>query len=270
MKITKILVYILFAVVAASCATPKSISYFQDLKTDKLSTQITPIEIRVKPMDKISIIVSCKEPQLSIIYNLPIVTNRLSANMAGYSAENGICGYTIDSDGYIDFPILGRMHIAGMTRTEIAQFIKNSLIRSNELKDPVVTVEFMNLNVSVLGEIARPGRYSITNDYISVLDAISMAGDLTINGERGTVKILRQDFVTGEQTTYLMDLCNAQSVFNSPAFYLQQGDIIYIEPNKMRARQSTVNGNNVFSVSFWISIASFLVTVTNLVVNANK
>lgn len=269
MKINRIFIYLLFAIVAVSCATPKNISYFQDLQTDELSSRITPVEIRVKPMDKISIIVNSKEPQLSIIYNLPVITNRMS-NVQGYSQENGICGYTIDGDGCIDFPILGKMHIAGMTRAEIAAYIKDSLIKSKELKDPVVTVEFMNLCVSVLGDIAHPGRYNITKDYISILDAISMAGDLTITGKRETIKVLRQDFITGEQTTYLMDLCNAQSVFSSPAFYLQQGDIIYVEPNDMKSRQSTVNGNNIFSVSFWISISSLLITVANLLVNASK
>ncbi|MCQ2116733.1 MAG: polysaccharide biosynthesis/export family protein [Bacteroidales bacterium] len=267
MKINRIFIYVLFAIVAVSCATPRNISYFQDLKTDKLSTQIIPVEIRVKPMDKISIIVSCKEPQLSVIYNLPVVTPRLSSYTE--NAQN-VSGYTIDRDGYIDFPILGRMHIAGMTRSEIAQYIKNSLIRSNELKDPIVSVEFLNLYISVLGEVSRPGRYGIEKDYISVLDAISMAGDLTINGQRGTIKVLRQNFVSGEQTTYIMDICNAQSVYSSPAFYLQQGDVIYVEPNDMRARQSTVNGNNVFSVAFWISIASFIISVTNLIVNSTK
>ena len=269
MKINRIFIYILFAIVAVSCATPKDIAYFQDLKTNQLSTQITPVEIRVKPMDKISIVVSCKEPQLSVIYNLPIVSTRLSTSSEQAQSQS-VSGYTIDKDGYIDFPILGRMHIAGMTRSEIAQYIKNSLIRSNELKDPIVSVEFLNLYISCLGEVAKPGRYNIEKDYISVLDAISMAGDLTINGQRGTVKVLRQNFISGEQTTYLMDLCSAQSVYSSPAFYLQQGDVIYVEPNEMRARQSTVNGNNVFSVAFWISIASFIVTVTNLIINSTK
>lgn len=269
MKINRIFVYLLLAVISVSCATPKEIAYFQDLTTNKMTTQITPVEIRVKPMDKISIIVSCKEPQLSIIYNLPIVVSRLSTQ-EGLAPSEGISGYTIDKDGYIDFPVLGKMHIAGMTRAEIAEYIKNSLIRSNELKDPVVTVEFRNLYVSLLGEVAHPGKYFIEKDYISVLDAISMAGDLTINGKRGTVKVLRQNFISGEQNTFIMDLCNAQSIYKSPAFYLQQGDVVYVEPNKMRARQSTVNGNNIFSVAFWISIASFIVTVTNLIVNSAK
>lgn len=270
MKINRVLIYILFAIFAVSCATPKNISYFQDLKTDKLATQITPVEIKVKPMDKISIVVSCKEPQLALIYNLPIVSTRLSPETVQMMTSQNISGYTIDEEGYIDFPILGKMHIAGMTRSEIAQHIKNSLIESNELKDPVVTVEFLNLYISLLGEVTKPGRYGIEKDYISVLDAISMAGDLTINGQRGTVKVLRQNFVSGEQTTYLMDLCSAQSVYSSPAFYLQQGDVVYVEPNEMRARQSTVNGNNIFSVAFWISVASFIVTVTNLIVNSTK
>ena len=151
-----------------------------------------------------------------------------------------------------------------MKREEIASYIKNELISKNLIKDPVVTVEFMNLAISVLGEVGKPGRYNIDRDKITLLDAISMAGDLTIYGKRDNVYVMRNE--GGKQTSYRVNLLSAQDVYSSPAYYLQQNDVIYVEPNSVRARQSTVNGNNVRSTSFWISLASLLTTITVLFV----
>ena len=151
-----------------------------------------------------------------------------------------------------------------MKREEIASYIKNELISKNLVKDPVVTVEFMNLAISVLGEVSKPGRYNIDRDKITLLDAISMAGDLTIYGKRDNVYVMRNE--GGKQTSYQVNLLSAQDVYSSPAYYLQQNDVIYVEPNSVRARQSTVNGNNVRSTSFWISLASLLTTITVLFV----
>ena len=122
----------------------------------------------------------------------------------------------------------------------------------------------MNLAISVLGEVGKPGRYNIDRDKITLLDAISMAGDLTIYGKRDNVYVMRNE--GGKQTSYQVNLLSAQDVYSSPAYYLQQNDVIYVEPNSVRARQSTVNGNNVRSTSFWISLASLLTTITVLFV----
>ena len=122
----------------------------------------------------------------------------------------------------------------------------------------------MNLTISVLGEVGKPGRYNIDRDKITLLEAISMAGDLTIYGKRDNVYVMRNE--GGKQTSYQVNLLSAQDVYSSPAYYLQQNDVIYVEPNSVRARQSTVNGNNVRSTSFWISLASLLTTITVLFV----
>ncbi len=252
-----------------SCATTKYISYFQDVQSAD-GGQIAaaaPSEIKIRPKDKISIVISSKDPKLADLFNLPIYSHRV-----GYTSEyvngnnntnNQISAYTVDSDGTIDFPVLGRIRIAGLSREEVADYVKSELVTKNLINDPVVTVEFMNLCVSVLGEVNKPGRFRIDRDYITILDAISMAGDLTIYGEREDIKVLRT--VNGQQKMYTVNLCSAEQVYASPVFYLQQDDVIYVEPNKMRARQSTVNGNNVRSASFWISIASFLASVASIV-----
>ena len=153
--------------------------------------------------------------------------------------------------------------MAGLTREEAEERIKEELLDCRQIKDPVVIIEFMNLGFSILGEVARPGRYKIDRDRFTVLDAISLAGDLTINGRRDNIMLVRHE-VTKDRT-YILNLMDAKSLYNSPAFYMEQGDIIYVTPNDKRIRESTVNGNNIRSTSFWISLASLLTSVALLV-----
>ena len=216
-----------------------------------------------------AIIVNTSNDQLTNLFNLPYISQRLGGVSQSVSSNysQAVSGYTIDEAGEIDFPVVGKIHVAGLTRPELAVRIKEELINRNLVKDPVVTVEFMNLTIAVMGEVNRPGRYAIEKDKLTLLDALSMAGDLTIFGNRENVKVLR--VVDGKQVSYKVDLCNAQSVFSSPVYYIQQDDLIYIEPNEMRARQSTVNGNNVRSTSFWISVASLAASVGTFLLRAS-
>jgi polysaccharide export outer membrane protein len=154
----------------------------------------------------------------------------------------------------------------GLTREQAADLVKERLVDSKQIKDPVVTVEFMNLGFSVLGEVVRPGRYAIDRDRFTVLDALSRAGDLTIDGQRENVTLLRNE--GGRDEVYQINLLNAQSLYSSPAFYVQQGDIIYVTPNERRQRESTINGNTIRSTSFWISLSSLATSVAVLVINS--
>ena len=251
-----------------SCSTPKEISYFQDLESVEGQRIGGAKGITVRPKDKISIIVNCKSPELTALFNLPYVTQRLGENSrstitSGYS-QGYISGYTVDDRGCIDFPVLGEVHVAGMTREEIASEIKRELREQGQATDAVVTVDFMNLYYQVLGEVARPGRYAIDKDALTILDAIGAAGDLTIYGRRDRVKVLRDE--GGRMRTYEVDLCSASDLIASPVYYVRQNDVIYVDPNDVRARQSTVNGNNVRSTSFWISLTSLAASVTNTIV----
>lgn len=253
----------------SSCGSSKQVVYFQDLKPGKSEVRLPEVQaITVQPEDKISIIVNSRDPQLTDLFNLPYVTRQLGQSLrTNYSTttNSGISGYTVDANGEIDFPVLGKIYVMGKKREEIASYIKNELIRENLVKDPVVTVEFMNLCISVLGEVNTPGRFSIDRDRLTVLDALSMAGDLTIYGNRNKVMVLRQE--DGVQRVYGIDLTSGEHVYTSPAYYLQQNDVVYVEPNAVKARQSTVNGNNVRSTSFWISLASLLTSVAILIFN---
>lgn len=266
MKLRNIIFALVALLMVSSCAAPKKISYFQDVKSDTDLPQIVAqYKIVIKPYDKISILVNSKDPMLTNLFNLPIVNKQLGQmSSMNYGNSYGLAGYTVDIDGNIDFPVLGVVHVGGMSRDEIAQHIKNELISRNLVNDPVVTVEYLNLSVSVLGEVNRPGKYNIEREKITIFDAISMAGDLTIHGLRDNVMVLRD--LDGVQKAYRIDLCSSESVMTSPVYYLQQNDIVYVEPNSMKARQSTVNGNTLRSSTFWMSLASLLTTIIVVIV----
>lgn len=250
----KILLMAMLALALASCNTSKKIVYFQDIQVNRPEAITEARDITVQPKDQISILVSSKDPQLAALFNLP----RVQYRVGGTDVQNNngdVAGYTLDTEGYIDFPVLGRIYVAGMTKSEIASYIKKRLMDENLINDPVVTVEFMNLYYSILGEVNSPGKYMITKDQITLLEALSMAGDLTIYGKRDAIFVVREE--DGQRVTHWVDL-RTQDLFQSPVYYLKQNDVIYVQPNKVRAGQSTINENSVKSVSLWISIASFL------------
>lgn len=258
------------AMMFCSCGTPKNISYFQDIKSDSIMAARAAKSITLMPGDQISIIVNARDPQITMLFNLPYYTKSFNSQQSLTSSSsintqsaNQMSAYTIDSQGDIDFPELGKIHVAGLTREGISKLIKNKLIASNMVKDPIVTVDYTNLGISVLGEVVRPGRYKIDRDQFTILDAISLAGDLTINGQREDVTVIRHN--ASEDLTYKLDLTNAHQLYSSPAYYLQQGDMIYVTPNDKKQRESTVNGNNLRSSSFWISLASLLTSVAVLI-----
>ena len=265
MKFCKILSLILMVLAAVSCSTPKEISYFQDLQPGVTELTITdPVEIKVRPKDKLSILVNAQDPKLTNMFNLPIVSQQIGQESTGSSGTiRGVSGYTVDSFGDINFPVLGKIRVEGMTREQIADYLTKQLKEQELIKDPVVTVEFMNLGVSVLGEVNKPGRISINRDNMTILDALSEAGDLTIFGKREKVLVLRQE--DGKQRVYGVNLCSAEHIYSSPVYYLQQNDVVYVIPNNTKSRQSTVNGNTVRSTSFWISLASLITSIAVLI-----
>ena len=263
MKFFKILSLTIMLFTAVSCGTPKEITYFQDLKPGQTQLAITdPVEIRVRPKDKLSILVNAPDPKLSNMFNLPIISQQVGQESA-YGTSRGISGYTVDSEGNISFPVLGKVRVDGMTREQIAEYLTTQLKEQELIKDPVVTVEFMNLFVSVMGEVNHAGRIKIDRDNFTILDALSEAGDLTIFGKRERVLVLRQE--NGKQHVYGVNLCDARQIYSSPVYYLQQNDVVYVEPNDTKSRQSTVNGNTVRSTSFYLSLASLLTSIIVLI-----
>ncbi len=272
MNFIKICIMAATAVLLWSCSSSKTIPYFQDLKPGESElTAASPLDVRIQPDDKLNILVSCQDQRLSTMFNLLVSTQQINSTNTSAkggksnSGNNRTTGYTVDSKGNIDFPVIGEMHVEGMTREGLAAYVKNELQSRDLIKDPVVTVEFMNTVVNVLGEVGSPGRYSIDRDRYTILDALSDAGDLTINGKRENVMVVRNE--NGTRRVYGINLCSAEQLYSSPAFYLQQNDVVYVEPNKTKALQSTINGTNLYNISFWMSLTSFITSFVILLTN---
>lgn len=254
---------VLIALVLGACNAQKDVIYLQDIAANSSQVINNQKLITVRPNDKISVVVSSRNPEMSAMFNLPQVSYRAGqSNLSSYNEK--LSGYTVDKNGEIEFPMLGKLKVEGLTRAEIADMVKGRLTSSGLLQDATVVVEFMNLHFSVLGEVKNPGQYVVDNDQITIFDALSKAGDMTVFGMRDSVYVIREQ--AGKRTTYALDLRSTKGTFDSPAYFLQQNDVVYVKPNAMRARQSTVNGNNVLSTSFWISLASLLTSVLVLIV----
>lgn len=196
--------------------------YFRDMAATGHADGPEPVDIKVKPGDKLTVVVKSRDSKQSFLFNLP-------SNPAD-SIGGGNALYTVDDGGAIDFPVAGSIQVGGMTRLQVANHIKSVLRERQLLDDAVVTVEYGNLSVAVMGEVARPGRYAVDRDRISLLDALSMAGDLTRRADRRKVAVVRMS--QGRTTTYYINLQSAAEAFASPAFYLQQGDVVYAAPRK--------------------------------------
>jgi polysaccharide export outer membrane protein len=262
--------YIIILVIAAmfqSCDTWRKVVYFQDFPNQSVE-DITPTAgIVIQPKDMLSIVVSSKNPELVLPFNLPVVSYQAGSEIfsgSGY-ANQRLLGYVVDNAGAIDFPILGKLPVAGLTRWQLAALIKGKLQDSGNgdalVKDPVVTVEFMNFRIHVAGEVNAPGTYQIEGDRVTILEALSRAKDLTIYGRRDNVAVIREK--DNATTVYRLDL-RSKNMFHSPAFYLQQNDYVYVEPNKVRVGQSTLNQNTFKSTGFWMSLSSLALTLVVL------
>lgn len=269
-KFWGIVSFMAIAMLFGACSAPQNLEYFQDLNNGTNMKPSVYSPITLTPGDQITVIVNARDPQVAAMFNLPYYTRRLGDNNMSQTAANsvsntsaGISGYTVDTNGQIDFPILGKVKVAGLKREEVASLLKEKMVASGQIKDPTVTVEFQNLGFSVMGEVTRPGRYKIDRDQFTILDAISLAGDLTINGRRENIALIRHT-ANGDES-YRIDLTNSQALYQSPAYYVQQGDVVYVAPNDKRKRESTVNGNNVLSAPFWISVASLLTSIAVLI-----
>ena len=252
------------ALLFTACSTPKNITYFQDLNDGQIEKLASYKGITLKPADMVSIVVNTKSTELTNILNLPLSTQILGApQTAALAQSHGTSGYTLDSEGNIDFPLVGKIHLGGLTREAAAAHVKQTLAEKNVATDAVVTLEFLNLQYSVMGEVNQAGSYDITRDKVSIIEALSQAGDLNLYGRRDSVFVYRQE--GGQQKTYALSLLNGKSLLSSPAYYIQQGDVIYVQPNNYRKRQSSANATEVTTASFWLSALSVLTTIAVLV-----
>ena len=245
------------AVFFTACTSTKKIIYLQDVVPLKQQEIEQKYEVIIHGDDLLAIMVNSRDPELALPFNMPMVSYQLGSNAGG---QQRVLGYLVDTNGNIDFPILGEIHVEGLTRMQLTELIKNKLIEGDLIKDPIVTVQFLNFKISVMGEVGRPGSLTISGDRITLLEALSMAGDLTIYGRRDRVGVIRDN--NGKRTILFHDLRSAD-IFNSPCYYLQQNDIVYVEPNKAKSGQSSINQNN--SIGVWVSVISLLTTIAVLI-----
>lgn len=244
----KSLLYLSLAIVAimgllSSCSVPQDIAYFQDFNPGKSIVVQNPVEIKFRADDEIQISVSSDRKEL--------------AEQFALSGSSGGSKYTIDSEGCIRFPMLGKIHVAGLNRQELQETIRDQIIEKGLIRDPIVTVDYSNLYVILLGAVGS-GRVQIDRDKFTILDAISSQGDLNINGLRTNVKVIRESY--GKKSVYEVNLCSAEDLYASPVYYLQQNDVIYVEMNKKEKRNATVMGNSAVQPSFWMGLATFIVS----------
>ena len=249
-----------------ACQSYKKVPYFQDVDVvNQAKQQERLYDARIMPKDLLTIVVSCTNPELAVPFNLTVASNAgMAVSSSSYvTAQPTLQTYLVDNDGDINFPVLGELKLGGLTKKEAEQLIIDRL-KPYIKETPIVTVRMVNYKISVIGEVTRPGTFTISNEKVNLLEALAMAGDMTVYGLRDNVKLIRED-ANGKQQIITLDLNKAETIL-SPYYWLQQNDIVYITPNKAKARNSDV-GN---STSLWFSATSILVSVVSLLVNILK
>ncbi len=242
--------------ILSSCASQRDITYLQGASDGYVQKIADSYEATIKPDDMLAIMVNSRDVELAQMFNLPMISYQGATNVTG---QNRVLGYLVDQDGNIDFPQLGEICVEGMTRSQLTKYIKRELISQGLVGDPVVTIQYQNYQVSVVGEVVKPGSFLITSDRVTIFDALSMAGDLTIYGKRDNVKVIREE--NGERSVAVVDL-RSGDILESPYYFLQQNDVVYVEPNRARAGQSDINTNR--SIGTYASILSVLLSLAAL------
>lgn len=258
MKKMKWVIWLLGVFLLVSCAAPERVLYFQDLDAGLQQEIAQSYEIKIRKDDLLGITVSARNAEMAIPFNLPATAYTMEATSSSGGAQ---LGYQVDVDGYIAFPQLGKIQVEGMTRKELAQYITNQLEQQKLLQDPVVTVTFQNFKVSVLGEVKTPRVINVKSDRITVLEALAEAGDLNIQAKRDRVAVIRE--AEGKRTVHYLDL-RSSNLLQSPYYYLQQNDVVYVEPNNAKTIQS--RSTQVTSVGTWVSVFSSIMSVATLIV----
>ena len=259
---TNILLLFVLPIIAFSCKTKSEVIYFKTVGTDNnteiSSEKIISYEPQIIPDDILSITVTATDPAAVAIFNLP-TSSFLTPGETQMNVTPSLQTYLVDAKGNIDFPVIGKIHVAGLTRGQLANLIKTKI--EAYVENPLVTIQVMNFKVVVLGEVNKPGTVKINNERISILDAIGEAGDLTIYGERTNVLIIRENNCKNEFARF--DLTQPD-IFTSPYYYLQKNDVIYIEPNKARQGNALYSSNKQYNVSVISTVISAVSVIASL------
>ncbi len=260
MKITKLIYLVMWALLLSGCTAIQRTAYIQDVQDNAAVNVAHESQIRIKPHDRLTVVVSSKDPELASPFNVMTSYNSLTNSPMGQttvSSSQGLQIRTVDAEGNLYMPIIGNVQCVGKTRTELADMIARRIIDGGYIADAAVNIQFADMKLFVMGEVAHPGQFDVTRDQVTILEALAMAGDMTIYGNRENVTVVRKE--NGQTKTYRVNLLDAQC-FASPAYYLQQGDVVYVQPKKQRAATGEINQNR----SFWISIASTFLSAASL------
>ena len=262
---SRFLIVMIAAVTLLSCTSSKdnTLAYFKNLG-DAPSGVLPNVQgnnpVRLQPDDELVISVTSAVPEATAVYNVPLSNPATKSSMLT-ATQPRVQTYLVDSQGFIMMPKLGRIAVGGKTTDEVRQYITEQVAK--EVKDPFVRVEIVNFGIDVLGEVRNPHRVITTQQCITVLDALAQCGDLTEFGQRDRVYVIRTE---GNQRTYhRLDLTNSE-IFSSPYFYLQQNDVVYVEPNQIRIDNSKYNQNNAFKLTVISTIVSSVSVIASLVI----
>lgn len=251
----------------AGCQSYKKVPYLQDAvrqaeAAGAAGVDTTLYDARIMPKDLLTIVVSYpEEPELAVPFNLTVAST-INANN-NLNSQPNLQQYLVDNSGNIDFPVLGTIRLGGLTKGEAEQLIKEKL-KPQFRETPIVTVRMANYKISVIGEVARPGTFTISNEKVNLFEALAMAGDMTIYGIRDKVKLIRESS-DGKREIVSLNL-NDSHILQSPYYYLQQNDILYVTPNKVKAKTSDISS----STTIWFSVVGTLVSLASLIITLAK
>ncbi len=259
---------LVLACIAVSCGQVKDIAYFQQIDQVQSIVSNVQYDAQIKPKDILTIAVVSSEPDASRRYNLimpQVIGLQGTAGQYSTQSQPTLQNYLVDIDGNINFPSLGTMQVKGMTTKQLEKHIEDRLKPFFTEEMPIITVRFMNYSINVLGEVLNPGKFENNNGRITIFDGLAMAGDMTIYGRRDNVKVLRED-ESGEIIIYTLNL-NDKKLFGSPAYFLQQNDVVYVEPNQTKANSSrygAAENYRVSTLSVLISLATLGISIFSL------
>ena len=255
----------LCAALLVGCGSTKNVAYLKNSDLVDLSQSQYLYDARIMPKDVLSITVTTTNPAAAAPFNLSVYSSLSGSSNQTMYGNHVLQSYLVDNGGNIDFPVIGQLHVGGLTKGECEAMIHDKIKPyMNEKENPVVTVRMAHYKISVLGEVGRPGMYTVGNEKINILEALAQAGDLTIYGKRDGVKLIREDALGGKQI-YTVNL-NDAGLITSPYYYLQQNDIVYVEPNKVKSRNASIGQ----STSLWLTSTSILISLTSLMYNILK
>ena len=242
-----------------SCASRKDIVYYQNIDRLSADGKQNSYEIKIQPDDLLMIVVSAEDPETAIPFNLSTVSIASSSGAA--NGQLMMQSYLVDTNGTIDFPILGKIKLSGLNRSEVLQLFKDKI--GKYIKNPIINLRIMNFKVSLQGEVNAPGTFTVSSERITLIEALTLAKDLTIYGKRNNILIIRE--IDGIKSYNRVDITKADFI-NSPFYYLAQNDVVYIEPNSSRVNASKVGPNT----GVIISISSLLITLVTVIYTITK